>query len=169
MNRLMSALRALGVTLLLGAVAACARGEEDWVLPDPGMVTEWFGESAEARLDGNVLEIRGRMEPDHLRRGGRIWARSGPYFYLFNVHVQRILVDYPDVAAVRARTFDQRGQEVATATLSRDRLSEFRWDEALARASLAQQEGTRSPRLVERLISFGEDHTEYTYSGADTD
>lgn len=163
--RYRSILVALLTTTLL---AGCGTGEEEpWVLPDPDVVTEWFGEGTEATLDGNVLEIRGRMDPQHLRRGGRIWERSGPYFYLFNVHVQRILEEYPDLAGVRARTFDSRGEEVARAMLSRERINDIRWNEALARTSLAQRDGTQSPRLLERLIAFGEDHTEYWYRNAE--
>jgi hypothetical protein len=150
---------ALFVTLLAG----CAGGSREWVLPDPETAAAWYGDGAEARIDGNVLEIRGTMDADHLRRGGRIWARSGPYFYLFNVHVQALLEEYPDLAAVRARTFTVEGAEVAQAMLLRDELSPARWREALARASLAQREGTRNPRAVERLIQFGEDHTTYRY------
>jgi hypothetical protein len=155
--------RAVAVLAAIGFGSACS-GERDWVLPDPASVTTWFGEGTEAELDGNVLEIRGTMDPDHLRRGGRLWARSGPYFYLFNVHVQQLLMDYPDLAAVRARTFTADGEEVAEAMLLRTELSEARWREALARSSLAQQEGTTNPRVIERLVQFGEDHTTFEYA-----
>ncbi|MEX2570158.1 MAG: hypothetical protein WD737_02565 [Gemmatimonadota bacterium] len=155
----------LGAAILLIATGGACSGSDssDWELPDPEAATEWYGEDVDARLDGNVLEIRGTMNPYHLARGGRIWARGGPYFYLFNVHVQQLLEDYPDLAAVRAVTVDSRGSEVARATLVRSQLSEVRWNQALARASLAQREGSERPRLIEELIAFGEDHTEYSY------
>jgi hypothetical protein len=148
---------------LVGGSGACTGSSREWVLPDPTQAAAWFGEGTEARIDGNVLEISGTMDPDHLRRGGRIWARSGPFFYLFNVHVQALLREYPDLAAVRARTFTPEGEVVAEAMITRDALNEYRWREALARASQAQQEGTANPRVVERLIQFGEDHSQFRY------
>jgi len=165
MDRLFAARQAsLLLAFVLAAATSCGGNETgEWQLPDPQTVTEWFGEDTEASLDGNVLEIRGEMDPDHIRRGGTLWIRSGPYFYLFNVHVEQLLRDYPDLAAIRARTFDARGNELARALLHRSELSEIRWNEALARASLAQAEGTENPRLVERLVQFGEDHTEFDY------
>jgi hypothetical protein len=157
--------RALLLALYLAAVPGCAP-DRAWVLPDPDEVTGWYGEGTEASLDGNLLEIRGTVEPEHLERGGRIWARSSPYYYLFNVHVRALFQDYPDLAAVRARTFDVEGEEIARATLLRSEMTGPRWDEALARTSLAQQEGTRSPRLVERLTRFGEENTRFEYGEA---
>jgi hypothetical protein len=155
--------RRITLPLLVGLLIGCSGEHRDWVLPDPGVAATWFGPGTEASIDGNVLEIRGTMDSEHLRRGGRIWARSGPYFYLFNVHVQQMLHEYPDLAAVRVRTFTAEGDEIAVAMLTRDRLTEPRWREGLARASLAQQEGTSNPRLLERLIQFGEDNTAFEY------
>jgi hypothetical protein len=149
--------------LLVLALGACEAPQREWVLPDPAEAAAWFGDQAEARLSGNLLEIRGTMDEDFLRRGGRIWARSGPYFYLFNVHVQRLFQEYPDLAAVRAIALTPRGEELSRATLHRDALNEFTWRDALARASIAQQQGTESPRRIEELIRFGEDRTEFEY------
>jgi hypothetical protein len=156
--------RLVAAAMLIIAVSACGGERQEWVLPDMAAVTAWYGVGTEASIDGNVLEIRAIADPDHLARGGRIWARSGPYFYLFNVHVQQLLRDYPDLAGVRARTFTTGGEEVAAAMITRPGLSETRWAEALARASLAQRHGTSNPRLIERLIQFGEDHaTDFRY------
>lgn len=151
---------------LLGVLAGgCAQEERrDWVLPEPTEVASWFGTGTEARISGNVVEIRGVIAPEFLRRGGSLWARSGPYFYLFNVHVRDLLVKYPDVAAVRAIAVTHDGRELARATLNRGELSEYQWREALALASLAQTEGTEHPRRVDDLIRWGEDHTEFTYA-----
>lgn len=159
-------LRILKLTLCACSIltVSCADQDREWVLPDPEEAAAWFGEDAEATISGNVLELRGTMEGDFIRRGGRIWIRSGPYFYLFNVHVQGLLRDYPDLVAVRAITYSADGQELARATLHRGELSEYQWREALARASLAQTQGTESPRRVEELIRYGEDHTEFRYS-----
>ncbi len=153
------------VAVMLGSIG-CDRAAREWVLPDPVEVADWYGEGTEARFDGNLLEIRGTIDPEFLRRGGRIWARSGPYFYLFNVHVHRLLIEYPDIAAVRAIAVTEGGDELAVATLARGAMNEPRWQEAMARVAYAQRDGTENPRLVERLIQFGEDYTEYSYHGA---
>jgi hypothetical protein len=133
-------------------------------LPDPQEVEEWFGEGTDVELEGNLLVVRGTIGTDYLQRGGRIWARSGPYFYLFNVKVQELMVAYPDLAGVRATAVAEDGRQLATALLRRNALNELRWDEALRRATLAQTQGTDNPRYVERLIQFGEDYTEYEYT-----
>jgi hypothetical protein len=150
------------VVLLAGA--GCSTAERERVMPDPSEAAAWFGQDTEASVSGNVLEIRGTMSDDLIRRGGRIWERSGPYFYLFNVHVQALFRDYPDIAAVRAITYSQDGEELARATLHRSELSEIQWREALGRAALAQSQGTESPRRIEDLIRYGEDRTEYRYA-----
>jgi hypothetical protein len=154
---------AVAYAAVFGA-SACTPAEREWVMPAPEEVAGWYGPGAEASVSGNVLEIRGTIDDDLLRRGGRIWERSGPYFYLFNVHVQALLRDYPDIAAVRAITYTSDGEELARATLHRAELSEFQWREALGRASLAQQQGTENPRRIEDLIRYGEDRTEYHYA-----
>lgn len=146
------------------AGGACAREERAPVLPDAGEVAAWYGEGTEAELDGAVLEVRGTIEPDFLRRGGRIWARSGPFFYLFTVRTRDLFEEYPDLVAVRAIARTRRGEEVARAILHRSELSEVQWRTALARASLAQTQGTANPRRIEELIEFGEDHTEFRYA-----
>lgn len=153
------------LVLVLAALSGCAGGgATEPTLPQPDSVAAWFGEQTEASLSGNVLVIRGRMDPDYLRRGGRIWKRSGPYFYLFNVRVHELLRDYPELAAVRAVTLGPDGAELARAMLYRSELSEIQWKEALARASLAQTQGTENPRRIEQLIDFGEEHTEFRYA-----
>lgn len=147
----------------MGAAGCTGTEAREARLPEADSVAAWFGEGTQARLSGNVLEVRGEIDPDFLRRGGRIWERSGPYFYLFNVHVRDLLEKYPDLAAVRAVTLAPDGRELARAELHRAELSVFEWKEALARASLAQREGTENPRRIEQLISYGEDHTEFRY------
>jgi hypothetical protein len=161
-------MRKLWLMALLGgsvAAAGCSGAEaREARLPQAASVAAWFGEGTQARISGNVLEVRGEIDPDFLRRGGRIWERSGPYFYLFNVRVRDLLEEYPDLAAVRAVTLAPDGRELARAELHREELSVYEWKEALARASLAQRQGTKSPRRIEELIRYGEDHTKFRYS-----
>lgn len=151
---------------VVALIVGCSGTDGGFDLPNTEEVEVWFGGEIAASFDGNLLEIRGVMDRDYLRRGGQLWARSGPYFYLFNVHVQQLLLDYPDIAAVRAKAMTEDGEVLAVATLHRSKLNEIRWREALARASLAQTEGSERPQVVERLIRFGEDHTEFTYADA---
>lgn len=145
------------------ALIGCGDAAREPVLPEPDSVAVWFGEGTEAELSGNVLEIRGVVDPDYLRRGGSLWRRSSPYFYLFNPRIRDVLTEYPDLAAVRAITFDGSGGEVARATLHARALNEYEWRDALALASLAQREGTQNLRHIDALIRFGEEKTEYGY------
>ena len=152
------------VLLVTLALIGCSEASREPVLPEPGSVATWFGEGTEARLSGNVLEIRGAVDPEYLRRGGSLWRRSSPYFYLFNPRIRDVLTEYPDLAAVRAITLDGSGEEVARATLHARSLNEYEWRDALALATLAQREGTEHLRRIDALIRFGEEKTEYRYS-----
>lgn len=115
-------------------------------------------------LRGNVVELRAHQPTDHLRRGGALWAKVGPYILLFSEETRRLFQDYPGVAAVRAITLAPGGSEIARATLLRDELNEITWREALALAGHARVEGTRRPTRLEALVRWGEDHTSFRYS-----
>lgn len=147
----------------MGLVGGCEPRHADPVLPPPDSVAAWFGEGTEARLRGNVLEIRGRLDTEFLRRGGSLWARSSPYFYLFNVHIREVASRYEGLAAIRAITFDEDGEELARATLRTGEMNEYEWRDGVALASLAQREGTENLRHMSALIRFGEEKTEYEY------
>ena len=156
----------VGAALVLALAApGCQPSAHEPVLPSPDSIASFFGAGTDVQLQGNVLEIRGRIDPAFLRRGGRIWARSGPYFYLFNVKVRDALKAYPDLAAVRAIAFGPQGRELARATVQRADLTEIEWEHGLKLASRAQTEGTENPRYIEDLIHWGEDHTEHAYAG----
>ncbi|HET7273993.1 MAG TPA: hypothetical protein VFI91_02370 [Longimicrobiaceae bacterium] len=153
----------LAAALLAGLAACGSESPSDWELPDPAVAQEWFGEDARVSLSGNVLELRGTIPAEFLRRGGSIWAESGPYFYIFNVKVQELLEQYPDLAGVRAIAYTEDGEEVARAMLRRDAITGGQFEHGVRLASRAQTEGTESPRRVEDLIQFGEEYTEYEY------
>lgn len=158
-----AALAALVVAALGGA--GCREAESRPVeLPRPDSVAAWFGGDTEARLDGRVLELRGTLAPEMLRRGGSLWARSSPYYYLFNVQVRELVVRYPELAGVRAVVAAPDGREIARATLPAGTLNRYEWQRALALASLAQREGTENLRRVEELIEWGEEVTQYEYA-----
>lgn len=150
---------------LLTALTGCRLGDQrDPQLPDPAEAAARYGSGAEAEIRGNVLEVRVEMPQAVVRQGGVIWARSGPYFYLFSPPTRELFTEYPDLAAVRVVTSTSEGEEIARATLLRDALSEIRWRQGLALSARAQQQGTERPRMLEELTYFGEEWTEFQYN-----
>jgi hypothetical protein len=117
-----------------------------------------------AAMSGNVAEITVVQPARHLARGGVIWAKVGPYVILFSQETQDLFREYPGLAGVRAITVASGGTEVARALLLRATLNEITWRRALNIAGLARRDGTRRPALLEDLVRFGEDHTEYEYN-----
>ena len=59
---------------------------------------------------------------------------------------------------------DASGEEVARATLARDRLSDVRWRRSLNILGHALQQGRENPRRLEELTEWGEEHTEFRYN-----
>jgi hypothetical protein len=112
---------------------------------------------------GRVLEYRAVQDPEQLRRGGSLWARVGPYIYVFTPATREVFDTWSGVAAVRAITLTPNDREIARATLGRDELSDILWRRSLNLLGHALQEGTARPRLLEQLVSWGEEHTEYRY------
>lgn len=151
------------VVLALLVLAACGGDGEGGTLPPPGDAAERYGDEVEAELRGNLLELRVPIA-EEMFRGGPIWARSGPYFYLFSPPTRDLFSEFPGLAAIRVVTLTAGGDEVARAELLRDALSEPRWREALYRSAVAQRDGTDRPRALEELTFFGEDHAEFRYN-----
>ena len=152
---------ALGVLLCLPIVPACAR--TDGRLPTQGELNGLYGSDAELRLNGNVVDVRVTQDPRQLSRGGTLWARVGPYIFLFSPQTKQVFDRYPGVAAVRVRTYASGGQ-VAEAMLRGDELNSVTWREALQKVADARLEGTRNPGHLEALVRYGEDHTQYEYA-----
>ena len=114
---------------------------------------------------GNVVEVNVDQPLQQLRRGGALWAKVGPYVYLFTEETETLLRDYPGVSGIRVITrTSRRNTEVARAFLHRDALNEITWKRARNIAGRARVDGTRRPALLEDLIEWGQDHTEFTYS-----
>jgi hypothetical protein len=157
-------LRASGALLLVLLVIAGGCGPQpDGTLPDPAAAAQLYGDHVDAEVRGNLLELRIPIA-EELFRGGPIWARSGPYFYLFSPPTRDLFADFGGLAAIRVVTLTPGGEEVARAELRRDALTEPRWREALYRSAIAQRDGTERPRALEELTNFGEDHTEFHYN-----
>lgn len=123
------------------------------------------GQTGEVTLDGRVVEFRARQDPTQLQRGGTLWARVGPYIYLFTPATREVFDTYEGVSAVRVVT-TANGREVARATLARGELSDVLWRRSLNILGRALAEGTQKPRILEELVEWGEDHTEYRYDPA---
>ncbi|MBA2243661.1 MAG: hypothetical protein H0W11_01805 [Gemmatimonadetes bacterium] len=153
------------ILLVLPLLASCGLGgDRDLQLPTNEEAASRYGAGVAVELRGNLLEVRAPMTAEQLERGGTLWARGGPYFYLFSTATRDLFVEYADLAAVRVVTETAAGEEVARAELHRDAIAEPRWRQALGLSALAQQEGTQRPRRVEELIYFGEDYTQFEYN-----
>lgn len=147
----------------LSALACGSQGSLQ--LPAEVQLEGLYGPTARLDLNGNVVDIRVRQPQSQIRRGGELWARVGPYIYLFSPQTEEILRRWDGVAAVRVRTFIGKDRtQVAEAMLERDTLSSFAWRHANARVAKARLEGGRNPRYLEELVRFGEDWTEHEYN-----
>jgi len=135
-------------------------------LPTPEDVAGYYAYEGgvEVTMNGNVAEITVPQPASQLRRGGSLWAKVGPYVLLFSDETRRLLTDYPDLAGVRVITTVTGGPEVARALLTRTELTDLQWRRALNIAGRARKEGTEHPALLDDLVRWGEDHTEYAYS-----
>ncbi len=117
----------------------------------------------DAEVAGNVATIRVAQDPQQLRRGGALWAKVGPYVFLFSEETRRLFEDFPGLAGVRVVT-RVGGAEVASALLARDELTDVLWRRGLNIAGRARRDGTGRVTLLEDLVDWGESHTEFEYS-----
>ena len=153
----------MSLVALLAAVGACEPAV-DLRLPSEAELAGLFGAGVELRLNGNVVEIQASQSPEQLRRGGPIWAKAGPYIYLFTPQTQSLFEDYGGVAGARVTTVDGRDRMIARALLRRSRLNSVTWRRAINVAGRARVEATTRPNTMVDLIEFGEENTEFTYS-----
>ncbi len=154
----------LAMSLVLGSLGC---EEIDLSLPSEAEIGERYASSSDlsVRLSGNVVELTVDQPIRQVRRGGSLWAKVGPYIYLFSNETETLLREYPGVSGVRVITRTGRNEaEVARAFLHRGSLNELTWRRARNIAGKARTEGTRRPVLLEELVEWGEDHTEFGYS-----
>jgi len=158
--------RGLGASglLLLALVSGCE--PRDLTVPTAKEVEEAFtyDGSLSVQMNGNVAEVKVSQPTQHLRRGGTLWAKVGPYVVLFSEECENLFLAYPGLAGIRVITTTTAGTEVARALLPRDTLNDLTWRRALNIAGLARRDGTKRPTLLENLVRWGEDHTEYSYN-----
>lgn len=142
--------------------------DRDLTVPSADVVESYYTIPVDfsVTIQGNVAELEVDQPSHQLDRGGRLWARVGPYVYLFSEATRDLFDDHPGLAAVRVITRAPGGQEVARATLPRDALNALTWRRALNISGLARRDGTERPTLLEDLVEWGEEHTRYEYSEA---
>jgi hypothetical protein len=162
--KLRATLHVLAVSLIL-APLGCE--EVNLALPSESDVEAHYAAAAElsVNLSGNVVELAVNQPLAQVRRGGSLWAKVGPYIYLFSNETETLLREYPGVSGVRVITRTGRNDaEVARAFLHRDALNTLTWRRAKNIAGKARTEGTRRPVLLEDLVAWGQEHTEFEYS-----
>ena len=150
---------------LIMAPLACE--EVNVALPSESEAGAHYANSSDlsVSLNGNVVEVTVDQPFRQVRRGGSLWAKVGPYIYLFTNETESLLSQYPAVSGVRVITRTGRSNaEVARAFLHRDSLNELTWRRARNIAGRARIEGTRYPVLLEELVEWGQDHTEFGYN-----
>lgn len=153
---------------LVGLLSGCE--EPELAVPTAGEVESYYSISTHSTVEmsGNVAVIEVWQPGDQLRRGGPLWARVGPYFYIFTEATRDLLNDFSGLAAVRVITRSPEGDEVARATLSRDGLNAVTWRRALNVTGRARLGGTERVGLIQDLVEYGEDHTTFEYNEAYT-
>lgn len=122
-----------------------------------------YGGAIDAEIVGNVAVLEVSQDAQQLRRGGSLWAKVGPYIFLFSEETRQLFVDYEGLAAVRVVTVVGE-TEVANAILAADDLTDVLWRRSLNIAGLARRDGTQRMTLLEDLVDWGESHTDFTYN-----
>ena len=148
------------------ALLAAACQPVSLALPSAESVESYYDYDSglDAEIAGNVATISVTQAAEQIRRGGALWAKVGPYVFLFTEETHQLFQDYPGLAGVRVVT--RVGEsEVARALLRRDELSEILWRRSKNIAGQARREGTHRVTLLEDLVDWGEAHTEFEYNG----
>ncbi len=155
----------LAMSLILSPLAC--EESADLSVPTESEAGAHYASSSDlsVRVSGNVVEVTVEQPLRQVRRGGSLWAKVGPYIYLFTDETQSLLRAYPGVSGVRVITRTDGGRnEVARAFLHRDSLNELTWRRARNIAGRARTGGTQRPVLLEQLVKWGQDHTEFGYN-----
>jgi hypothetical protein len=154
--------------LVVGALLAGACQEPpELLLPTVEQAKGYYStvpELKDVEINGNVAVVVVVQSTQQLRRGGSLWARVGPFVYLFSEETRKLFEDYNGLAAIRVITQTSNGTTVANALLARDTLTDVLWRRSLNISGLARRDGTERITLIEDLISWGEDHTEFEYN-----
>ncbi|MFQ5890017.1 MAG: hypothetical protein ACE5JR_08175 [Gemmatimonadota bacterium] len=155
---------ATSLALLTAGTAAACSGGQGLALPTASDLEGLYGPDPEVTLNGNVVDVRVVQPASQLARGGTLWARVGPYIYLFSPQTQELFEGYTGLAAVRVRTLDSGGERVAEALLERGTLNSLTWPRARQLVGRARLEGTTRPSYMIDLVRYGEEHAGFTYN-----
>lgn len=160
--------QALGAIAALVPFVAAVAGCDDPNLPpvpDSDVVAGYYetGNHMEVSLDGRIAEIVVTQSDTQLRRGGTLWAKVGPYIFLFSDESRQLLLDHPGILGIRVTTENESGLTVSSALLRRGALTDTEWKRALNIAGKARRDGTARMTLLEDLVDWGEEHTEFEY------
>jgi hypothetical protein len=153
----------LGLLVALTGAGAC-EAEPLRELPSEASLDSVYGERVDISLNGNVVELVVTQDGDQLSRGGSVWAKAGPYIFLFTPQTQELLEAYGGIGGVRVTTLDANGQLIARALLERGALNSVTWPRAISVAGRARVEGTQRPQTMVNLAEYGEEHTSFEYS-----
>lgn len=151
-------------TMVVMAATGCVDRPE-LIMPTAEEVETYYeyAQGLEAELVGNVAVLTVEQSARQLRDGGRLWARVGPYIFLFTDETRQLLEDFPGLAGVRVTTRVGTAQ-VATALLAREDMPDILWRRSLNIAGKARRDGTQQMTLLEDLVDWGESHTEFEYN-----
>ncbi len=155
----------MGLAFLALSVGGCE--EPDVTVRSESLAQAYVAETPGVTgvVGGYVVVVKVNQPYQQLSRGGALWARVGPYVYLFSTTTEQLFKDFGGLGGVRVTTSTgSRRQRVATALLARNGLNELTWRRALNIAGRARLDGTKRPSLLEELVQWGEDHTEFEYS-----
>ena len=154
-------------TVLAAVVSVCVGCQEpvDLAVPTPSEVKEYYiyDGALSAEVTGNVVTVSVAQDPQMLRRGGSLWAKVGPYIFVFSDETHQLFQDYAGLAGVRVVT-TVGGVRVASVLLARETLSDVLWRRSLNIAGKARRDGTEQVTLLQDLVRWGEDRTEYEYN-----
>lgn len=156
-----------GVALMALTVLAACEEPLDLPLPTTEEVESFYeyGGDLQAEVTGNVAVITVVQSSSQLRRGGILWAKVGPYIFLFTEETQTLLEAYPGLAGIRVETRVRNGPVVASVLMARDAMTVVQWRRALNIAGRARRDGSTSLTLLENLVRWGEDHAnEFEYN-----
>lgn len=148
-------------------LATACEPPQELILPTAEQARAYYqsvGDLQDVEVNGNVVVVVVRQPAEQLRRGGSLWARVGPYIYLFSDETQTLFNDFNGLAGVRVITETGNGTVIANALLARDALTDVLWRRSLNIAGKARRDGTERITLLEDLINWGEDHTEFEYN-----
>ena len=112
---------------------------------------------------GGLATSSKSVSSSQLRRGGALWAKVGPYIFLFSEEARGLFAAYPGLAGIRVETRVGRAP-VASALLARGEVSDLLWRRSMNIAGHARRDGTDRVTLLEDLVRWGEDHTTFEYN-----